>query len=74
MDAKIDRRTGVLSIHKLHLETADRESFFAALKKPLQQFLQFNKGQQINLNQVLYLGRAITSKELKATRQQLIDN
>ena len=71
MDAKIERRTGVLTIRKLHLETSQTERFLAALKKPLKQFLLFNNGRHIKLEQVFYLGKAISKKDFVIARQHL---
>lgn len=48
MDAKIDRKSGVLHIQSLHLEKSTKDKFRQALKKPLNDFLIFNNGRTIN--------------------------
>ena len=53
MDAKIDRKTGVLDIHKLYLETDKPDLFMQALLPSLESFLQFNGGRDYRIhNQV----------------------
>ena len=71
MDAKIERRTGVLTIRKLHLETSQIDHFLASLKKPLEQFLLFNNGRHINLEKVFYLDKAISKQDLLVARKHL---
>lgn len=71
MDAKIDRKTRVLTIHKLHLEIPQSTLFYTALKRPLEQFLLFNNGQRIHLENVLYLGKPISAADLLSARLQL---
>ena len=52
MDAKIDRKTGILDIVNLHLETDKTEEFLSALKPSLDAFLLFNQGQAITVQQL----------------------
>lgn len=47
MDAKIDRKTGILTIINLYLETQKTDEFMQALSEPLDQFLAFNRGSEI---------------------------
>lgn len=47
MDAKMDRKSGVLNIINLHLETEKTDEFMQALEAPLNQFLAFNQGSEI---------------------------
>jgi uncharacterized protein YcaQ len=50
MDAKIDRKTGVLDIHKLYLETEKPDLFMQALLPSLESFLQFNGGSDYRIH------------------------
>jgi uncharacterized protein YcaQ len=50
MDAKIDRKTGVLDIHKLCLETDEPDLFMQALLPSLESFLQFNGGSDYRIH------------------------
>jgi uncharacterized protein YcaQ len=52
MDAKIDRKTAVLHIHNLHIESNQPEAFLQALKPSLKEFLAFNQGQRIELHKM----------------------
>lgn len=47
MDAKIDRKTGVLKILSLHLQTKHEAKFRQALQPSLEEFLHFNAGSKI---------------------------
>jgi len=49
MDAKMDRKLGILNILNLHLETEEMDEFIVDLKKTLDNFLLFNKGTNINI-------------------------
>ena len=52
MDAKIDRKTAVLHIHNLHIETKRTEEFLQDLKPTINGFLAFNQGQHIELDKI----------------------
>lgn len=52
MDAKIDRKTAVLHIHNLHIETTHVEEFLCALTPFLNEFLAFNQGQHIQVHKI----------------------
>lgn len=47
MDVKIDRKTGILNILALHLETSKKIEFKQALHTALKKFLLFNQGEKI---------------------------
>ena len=47
MDAKIDRKSGVLRVQSLHVETSKQTEFRQALQAPLNKFMKFNKGSAI---------------------------
>jgi uncharacterized protein YcaQ len=52
MDAKIDRKTQILHIQNLHLDTFKAQEFVQTLKPKLQAFKQFNGGTTIEVHQV----------------------
>lgn len=52
MDAKVDRKTQVLYIQNLHLETNKTEKFIEVLKPVLLSFMEFNSANQIQVRQV----------------------
>ena len=52
MDAKIDRKTNILHIQNLHLETANMDEFVQALQPALQAFMKFNSGTVIEVHKV----------------------
>lgn len=72
MDAKIERRLGVLQIQHLHLETTDIDALLPDLLASLQTFLGFNQGTQICLKrisvpeQVTYAQQAFLKQEIEA--------
>jgi len=72
MDAKIERKTGMLRIQHLHLETAKVEHFIQDFLPALREFLLLNKGSHISINR-LSAPHALADKILKACRQ-LIEN
>ena len=55
MDAKIDRKTGVLHVHKLYIETPKPAEFRAALKPALDVFCAFNGGSKVVIGEVITL-------------------
>lgn len=52
MDAKIERKTKVLHIQNLHLETVKHDEFIELFQPVLQAFMQFNGGNAIKLHKV----------------------
>jgi uncharacterized protein YcaQ len=50
MDAKIDRQTKVMDIHRLYLETDKPDLFMQALLPSLESFLQFNGGSDYRIH------------------------
>ena len=52
MDAKMDRKSGVLTILNLHLETDNTEGFIFNLKESLDKFLRFNNGTSIKVAKI----------------------
>jgi uncharacterized protein YcaQ len=52
MDAKIDRKTHILHIQNLNLETTKVDEFIAALQPALKIFMQFNNGERIQVHKV----------------------
>lgn len=59
MDAKIDRKTGVLTISDLYVETKRENDFVEAFVPSLQEFLLFNGGQQIKLQSTTGLSKPL---------------
>lgn len=49
MDAKMDRKSGILFIQNLHIETSNIELLINELKKALYDFLVFNNGKAIQV-------------------------
>jgi uncharacterized protein YcaQ len=54
MDTKIDRKTHILHIQNLHLETTKVDEFIAVLQPVLKVFMQFNDGNEIQLHKVTF--------------------
>ncbi|MEP1445891.1 MAG: crosslink repair DNA glycosylase YcaQ family protein [Paraglaciecola sp.] len=52
MDAKVDRKTQVMHIQNLHLETKRTEQFIEVFKPVLLSFMEFNGANRIQVNQV----------------------
>lgn len=57
MDAKIERKTKILHIQNLHLETTALDEFIQLFQPALQTFLQFNGGHAIKLHKVSSSGQ-----------------
>lgn len=51
MDAKIDRKSKVMTVKKLYIETKQEKEFLAALLPVLEQFCVFNGGEQFTIAQ-----------------------
>ena len=52
MDAKIDRKTQLLHIKNLHIETPKVDTFIDALQPVLNAFMHFNDGKDVQLHKV----------------------
>jgi uncharacterized protein YcaQ len=52
MDVKIDRKTHILHIQNLHLETAKVDEFIAVFGPSLKSFMHFNDGKDIQVHKV----------------------
>lgn len=52
MDVKMDRKSGVLNILNLHLQTEKPDEFVVELKTELNRFLLFNNGKSINVSKI----------------------
>lgn len=52
MDAKMNRKSGVLTIQNLHLDTDNTEGFIFNLKESLDKFLRFNNGTSIKIAKI----------------------
>ena len=52
MDVKMNRKSGILQVKHLHLETPKIDEFLQALKPSLQQFMLFNLAQQLQVDRV----------------------
>ena len=55
MDAKINRKTGVLDIYNLYLETDKPDLFMQAFLPSLKSFLRFNGGSDYRIHQQVQL-------------------
>lgn len=55
MDAKIDRKTGVLTVHKLYVETKQKTQFLHQLHSALDEFCAFNGGSASQISEVIDL-------------------
>lgn len=64
MDAKMDRKSGVLNIINLHLETENTDDFVMDLKKALDKFLSFNNGTSINVVKVTHNNQSLTNNKV----------
>lgn len=52
MDVKMDRKSGVLNILNLHLQTDKLDEFIVELKTELNKFLTFNNGKSIHVSKI----------------------
>ena len=55
MDAKIDRKTKHLTVHKLFVETKKRTEFLERLNPALAEFCAFNGGEQFTIKEIIDL-------------------
>lgn len=65
MDVKMERKSGLLNILNLHLETKNIDEFTDELKKTLDKFLAFNKGKSINVSKITSHNNALTQSHIK---------
>jgi len=65
MDAKMDRKLGVLNILNLHLETAKADEFIVDFKKSLDKFLLFNNGTSINVIKITSKNEALNDNKIQ---------
>ena len=63
MDAKVDRKLGVLNINNLHIETDKSDEFVADLKVALNKFLSFNKAASINVIKITNKDNTLSSSK-----------
>jgi uncharacterized protein YcaQ len=70
MDTKIDRKTHILHIQNLHLETAKVDEFIDVLKAALKAFMQFNGGKITKIHQVTGI-LALSKNTLADIKQRL---
>lgn len=71
MDAKIDRKTGLLNIVHLHIETDKTEAFLAALKPALTDFMLFNQGKRIEVQRISHYQQDLSANNQQQWRQML---
>lgn len=71
LDAKIDRKSGLLEIRALHLQGAKQDDFVDALKPELHAFLEFNNGQSLKLLHATRDRQAVSSADLAELQQKL---
>ena len=74
MDAKMDRKSGVLSILNLYLETDDIERFIFNLKESLDEFLLFNNGTSIKVTKITSNSKALSDDIVKSITATLNAN
>jgi len=72
MDVKMHRKTGVLNILNLHLETENADLFIVELKKILDKFLTFNNGSRINLVKITSNNQNLADARIKNFSSTLI--
>ncbi|MDP5030421.1 MAG: winged helix DNA-binding domain-containing protein [Paraglaciecola sp.] len=70
MDAKIERKTGLLLIQHLHIETAKIEAFIQDFLPALREFLLFNQGTKIEVKR-LSAKYDLSEQNIKAYRQTI---
>lgn len=65
LDAKIDRKNGVLSVRNLHIETEQADEFVAALKSALDEFMVFNAGNSVKIDRITTTNDSFASQSSK---------
>jgi len=73
MDVKMDRKSGVLNILNLHLQTSKPEEFIVELKTELNRFLSFNNGKSINVSKITSDKANLTDSQVKYFIDTLTD-
>jgi len=74
MDAKMDRKLGVLNIINLHLEIEKADGFVVELKKTLNKFLAFNNGKSIQVSKITSSNKVLTDSEVRGFTAILAGN
>jgi len=74
MDAKMDRKLGVLNILNLHLEITEVDEFIVELKKTLNKFLAFNNGTSIQVTKITSSNKVLADSEVRAFTAILASN
>ena len=52
MDAKIDRKTKLMTVHNLFFESQKDSDYKEQLEEALMPFLQFNQGNELRIDQI----------------------
>ena len=71
MDCKVDRKKGVLTIHKLFIETDKYRQFILSLTPALEQFLQFNNAAECALGQIIVNNEYVSKRAIDEVRSVL---
>lgn len=71
VDAKIDRKTGVLNIFHLHLQTAKLDKFISDFKPTLDTFMAFNHGVRIQVHKISNSTQTLSSQAKRAITKSL---
>jgi uncharacterized protein YcaQ len=72
MDVKMERKSAVLTIQNLHLETEKSNEFIFNLKESLDKFLLFNGGTSIEVVKITTKGHELSSSSIKEFTDILI--
>ncbi len=67
----MDRKTGMLNIVNLHLETEELDGFIAELKNALVKFLSFNKGTNIRILKITSNSQKLSARKKKIITDRL---
>ena len=65
LDAKMDRKSGILSLIHLHIESNEIDAFIMALKPTLDKFLVFNKAQKLAINNITTNNASLNKNTVK---------
>ncbi|NNC98788.1 MAG: winged helix-turn-helix domain-containing protein [Gammaproteobacteria bacterium] len=71
MDVKMHRKSGLLEIVSLHLETQDTTEFISALKICLSDFMKFNQADRLQLSSLTENCRIVTGSAWRKIKTQL---
>ncbi|NQZ87683.1 MAG: winged helix-turn-helix domain-containing protein [Colwellia sp.] len=72
MDVKMDRKSKVLNVLHLHIETKKADEFIIDLKKSLDKFLAFNKGTSIKVHKITSGSQILTNNRVNDFTSTLI--